>query len=68
MRDHNLLVITPDEPSHIHIPRPSRVRHLHAEGTSPRRDVVSLEEQVDTYRDPSRSFAFDGLELAGAPK
>jgi hypothetical protein len=50
MIDSTLWVITHDEPSHIHIPRPSR-------------QIARLEEQGG---DVSTSFAVDELEPAGA--
>jgi hypothetical protein len=52
------------EPSHIHIPRPSRLKRALA--TASRRPGAPLDEHaVDVYRDVVRTFAVQELEPAG---
>jgi hypothetical protein len=54
-----------DEPSHIHIPRPSRVLRLHDNDAGARRDVLYFAAHGDDC-DAAPSFAFNELEPVGA--
>jgi hypothetical protein len=56
------LGVTQDEPSHIHIVRPSRARHADHAISHP---LVALDQQpVDAYRARADSFTFTELEPA----
>jgi hypothetical protein len=41
-----------EQPSHIHVPRPSRIRRPDEEGTAGHRHVACLQEQIGADRDP----------------
>jgi hypothetical protein len=57
--------IARDEPSHIHVPRPSRVARAKDQGTGAHRPVARFQAHADAYADLSTSVALDDLQLAG---
>jgi len=60
--------ITQDEPSHIHIPRPSRVMRPGGEGTVAHRHLARLEDHIDAYPGPSMPLALEDLQAAANPR